>query len=399
MSDDHRPARLMLGTDERGTDVYGARNWAGGLLLVDAFRPDRPHRLHLGGDELLTTLGIRLREQRAAGALDPGAVELPAPWVREAVVDAVDRWVDRPLDAGLLLADRALAAAESDDDASAVDLYRRARQGLADLVRRLDAAHDKPEALLVEVVRVLLAAPDDYGVRRPRTSGEASIGDAFAALESEDRHRRSRVAAYLTKGEDGTGGEARVGQVPVLRHPLLVPARLLSGPPVATESGERIDVVATAAGGVDPTVVAGRLLLTAMDAQTLRAVSVAPFLFDDGTFHATLRPAASGARSTLVVLHDAVASVTPILTPAELARAASLTALQTAYGAERLMAAHRALDDAASEALAQQDRVRALTAPGLSLPPWLDLAEAATLAPRLEDACRPLLAELALAHT
>lgn len=394
------PSRALLGTDEQGTEVYGAWQWPGGLLLIDAFRPDRYRRLHLSADELETPFGIRLREMHNAGDLDPGSVDLPETWVRAAVVDAVDRWVDLPLDADLLLADRALAAAETDNTTMGAELFDRARQALADLVDSVDGAYQTPEALLTELTRVLRATPEGYGVRPPRTTGEPSIGDTFAALAQEERRSRARAVLYNTKGSNEAADEGPVGAVPVLHHPLLVPVQLLRGAPVATVADGRIQVVGPAVGGVSTaTPATGRLLLSAVDAQTLRVGAVAPFLFDGGAFRGTIRPVAGGVDSTLVVVHDSAATSALSLTPDMLVRAASLTALRDAFGAERLAAAHQDLADPSGVGMAQQARIQALMSAPQTPPTWLDLGGPLAVAARLEHACRPLLAELALAHT
>jgi hypothetical protein len=390
--------RARLGADDPGSGIYGAHRWAGGLLLVDAFRPDRYRRLHLSGEELDTALGVRARALHEAGRLQPDALDLPETWVRAAIVDAVDRWVDLPLDATLLLADRALAAAQLGDSLTAAALYAGARQGLVDLVDSLDGAYDKPVTLLDELRLVLRWAPDGYGVRAPRDASASPFAHTFDALAQEERRRRTRARLYQGKGP-GSSEHEPDSDVPVLLHPMHVPARLFDGAPVATAAGDRVDVVVPARAAAGATTPASRrLLVSALDLQTLEVEAVAPVVLDDLTFRSSVRAAARGAAATLVVVHDAAAR--PVLRfPADVIETARLlTARRDAFGSERMAHAHRAVGDLAGAALALQSRLEALRIDPQTAASVVDLSGPHEVGSELAGAVRPLLAELVLAH-
>jgi hypothetical protein len=148
-------------------------------------------------------------------------------WLRMAVIDALDRWLQLPVNGGLLLAERAVARADVaalvDGDpvraallGEAEQLIRAARPELEAFLTHLTLP--VPAALRRAVVRLM-----ERVVRLAEHAGDLRAVDRIARSRPARTVRRQARVDALPAGERGLPGDQAAG----LLDPLLLPARVV----------------------------------------------------------------------------------------------------------------------------------------------------------------------------
>lgn len=218
MSDLRFESRLGLGV-RLVIDPASPQRWRA-VRIATLNNETEPLIRALVGADATQHVSARLQELRS-GALDgrqsamvePVAVDPSGadPWLRVATADALDRWLQLPLDQSLVDAERGIArsqaamtlpegAARQAVIADALDLARRASRGLAGYLGRLSLLNQPPPVILLNALKQLV---DGY---------EALIGE----VTGPDRDLRRVVTRWAAVGDHGTDGppDTHANQMP-----------------------------------------------------------------------------------------------------------------------------------------------------------------------------------------
>lgn len=371
----------ILGTGERGSGLDAACALPhGGLVRVDLLQP-------------LEALDLYLPEGSAADAT------LPEDWARLALVTGVDRWLDVPVDEGLVAADRVLAAREAGLDDEADGWVPVALPSLLRMVTRaVDAP--APDALRRELVRVTAAFGDalDAPARRLVAGlGAAPAAQSWSPGEEEVRRRRQRPRPAVAGIGAGPQASSRVPSTWTAHlDPRRVPARLCGWHPEVVRRDGLVVVEVDAAPGITPDhPAAGRLLATLTRGGGTEAMS--PMVLEDGRFRCWFREAEDSG----LPLIEVVDVLSPDLGEELSDRLSEIDAVgfaRDAWVSLREATTWTALADEAGAALALDDAAAALDrATAISDDPRSLLESARTLGrgTSAAPATRPLLSELA----
>ncbi len=225
--------------DESVSDLrFESRLGLGVRLVIDPVFPQRwrvirvahldtesePLIRALVGTAATRRVSARLQELRTdvsngarSAVVEPIAVDSSSagPWLRVATTDALDRWLELPLDQSLVDAERGIArgraaltlpegAARQAVIAEALLLARRASRGLAGYLARLSLLNQPPPVILLNALKQLVEGYD------------ALIGE----VTGPDRDLRRVVTRWATVGDGAPGGSPdRSSSQPLDRKP------------------------------------------------------------------------------------------------------------------------------------------------------------------------------------
>lgn len=312
---------------------------------------------------------------------------MPDGWLRLALVNGVDRWLDAPgfpglfadWNEGLLLADLANAQSQVGNDDLAAHLWDGAKPALEGFVEQIldpaNASRVGHPVLVAELARIYAGAP--YF----KTNIATAIQDVLGTVPTWHPELDLQVPELVTFRHKGASAS-----VTAYADPRLVPARVLAGTPHATLTDDTIHVTVSAFAGLDAaTPVAERMLVRLIAKDDLRVVSLALLeLGDDYLFSAKLAANGNAPGGLVVEVFDGDAVGGPYVDDGD--RRTKISRLQKAFTFERLAGSARALG------IKTQAKVLGGWATEVA-PPGTDLSRVAPAV--AEGPLRPLLVELA----
>ena len=270
--------------------------------------------------------------------------ELPDGWLRLALVNGVDRWLDAPgfpglladWNEGLILADLASAHSRVGNDDLAQHFWDGAKTALEDFIElvltQTNAARVGHPALVTELARVYADAP--YFDANTASAIQNVLGPPPTWHPELDL----RVRELVTVRHKGASAS-----VAAYADPRLVPARVLADKPTATLTDDTIQVTVPAFAGLDAaTPAAERLLMRLIAKDDLSVISLGLLELGANSMFSGTLPANGNTPGGLVVeVFDGDAVGGPYVD--DDARRTKVERLQKAFTFERLAASARSL--------------------------------------------------------
>lgn len=312
------------------SELLSAVRLPDGLLAVDLFSPRSPVLVEADSP---FALGSEIEA--------PG---VPDGWLRLALVNGVDRWLDAlgfpgllaDWNEGLLLADLASAHSRVGNDDLATHFWDDAKPALEGFIEQIldpaNASRVGHPVLVTELARVYADTP--YFKASIATAIQGVLGTT-PTWHPELDLQVPELVSVRHKGANAS--------VTAYADPRLVPARVLADKPRATLTDDTIYVTVPAFAGLDAaTPVAERMLVRLIAKDDLQVVSLGLLELGAGSEFSGTLPANGNAPGGLVVeVFDGDAVGGPYVD--DDARRTKVERLQKAFTFERLAASARSL--------------------------------------------------------